>query len=251
MGTPESIETISAGDLKAYHHDYYSPENMILSIATSRDTSEVMAWVRDRLGPLEPAGVAVASTPTPASGRFSRTMEHVAMEKEQIAIYAGGLLPGADSEEAVDLTVATSILSTRLFSELRERKGLAYSTSASVYFDRDFGWYYTTIATGAENYATALEGLSLQTDKLAFDGPRAEEVSQARNQLWGRLMSAKLSRLNQAYYLGLDELLGREPGYDRQMLEKLSQVDMQSVRQAAARHFRTDTWTIGAAGQKP
>lgn len=249
IGTSESIQSISIADLKAYHHKYYSPENMIIAIACSRDTSEVMAWVRDRLGRLEPAGEAAATTITPSTRRFEQTARHLEMDKEQVAIYAGDFLPGADSDETVDLSVAASILSSRLYGELRERKGLAYSTGASIRFDRDFGWYYVSIATGAGNFREAFDGLTLQTDKLAYDGPRQEEINRARNRLWGRLMSAKLSRLNQAYYLALNDFLGRDPGYDRQMLEKLNKVDLQSVREAASRHFRTDTWAIGTAGK--
>jgi len=251
MGTSESIEAITMADLRAHHRSYYSPENMIISIATSRDPAEVMAWVRDRLGPLKPAGQAIASMAAPASHRFERTIEHVELEKEQIAIYAGGFLPGVNSNEALDLAVATSILSSRLYHDLRERKGLAYSTGASSKFEREFGWYYVTITTGSENYGQALESLGLQTDKLAFDGPRQEEINRTRNRQWGRLMSAKLSRLNQAYYLGLDEFLGRKPGYDQQMLELLQQVNIQSVRQVASKYFRPDSWVIGTAGKKP
>lgn len=251
MGTPESIEGITVDDLRNHHHKYYSPDNMILSIATSRDTAEVMAWVREVLAPLPSAGQAIAETTVPNTSRFERSYAHVEMEKEQVAIYAGGFVPGANSREAVDLSIATSILSSRLYGELRERKGLAYSTGASVSFDRKFGWYYLTIATGAENYSAAFEGLALQADKLAFDGPREEEVRRARNRFWGRLMSAKLSRINQAYYLALDELLGRPPEYDRELLEKLTRVDLHSVRQAASRHFRTDGWVIGSAGRRP
>ncbi|MCP4686226.1 MAG: insulinase family protein [bacterium] len=251
MGTLESLEAITVADLKEHHRRQYSPENMIFSIATSRDTAEVLSWVRDRLGSLEPAGLAAAKVLSPALRRFDRSYAHVALEKEQIAIYAGGTLPGANADDAVDLTIATSVLSSRLYSELRERKGLAYSTGASAKIDREFGWYYLSIATGSENYREALEGLELQTDKLAFDGPRDDEVNRARNRLWGRLMSAKLSRLNQAYYLGLDEFLGREPGYDQRLVEKLQRVSVQSVRQAASRHFRPTTWAVGTAGKKP
>lgn len=63
-------------------------------------------------------------------------------------------------------------------------------------------------------------------------------------------MSAKLSRINQAYYLGLDEFYGREIGYDRLLLQKLSKVDVRSIRDAAARYFRPETWVVATAGKK-
>jgi predicted Zn-dependent peptidase len=141
------------------------------------------------------------------------------------------------------------VLSSRLFQKLREKQGLAYSTSAAAKFDRGFGWYHLTIGTATRNYRRALDGLTLQTEKLALDGPTAVEIRTARNRMWGRLMSAKLSRINQAYYLGVNEFLGREVSYDHRLLELLDQVDTQSVRRVASRHFNPSTWVIATAGR--
>ena len=199
MGNPSSIGSITLSDLRRHHAKFYAPGNMILSIVTSRDTSEVMAWVRTGFGAADstaPSACPAAGIPGIASGEI-----HQELAKEQIAIYAGGRLPGVEADEALTAQVAVSILSSRLNEVLRERQGLAYSTGAGSDLQRGFGWYVVNIATGPQNFQTALDGLSLQTEKLALDGPRDAEVKGARNQIWGQLMSAKLSRINQAYYL--------------------------------------------------
>jgi predicted Zn-dependent peptidase len=64
-------------------------------------------------------------------------------------------------------------------------------------------------------------------------------------------MSAKLSRINQAYYLGLDEFMGRTTGYDRQLLQNLMKVSPETVRRAAEKNFRPDLWVVASAGKKP
>jgi zinc protease len=163
----------------------------------------------------------------------------------------GSRLPGASSPAAATLAVTTSILSNRLYANLREKQGLAYATGASSHFDREFGWYYCMISTAPENYQRALGGLILQIDKLRLDGPTDEEIMQAKNAIWGRLMSAKLSRINQAYYLTVDEFLGRELTYDSRLLEELAQVTVESVRRAASKHFRTDSYVLATAGKQP
>jgi len=250
MGSRQSLAAITRNDLRDHHRRFYSPGNMILAVVTSRDTSEAMGWVRTAFG-----GVArldgEAIPAVPALPAYSSGEIHQDLDKEQIAIYAGGRLPGAGSEEAPDLQVAASILSSRLFEILRERQGLAYSTGAGAEFDRDFGWYYVNIATGSENYQSALDGLTVQSEKLALDGPIEAEVRRAKNQIWGRLMSAKLSRINQAFYLALDDFLGRRPGYDRELLDRLEKVSVLSARRAAARHFRPNLWVTASAGRRP
>jgi zinc protease len=249
MGNPATIRSITSDDLRKHHSRFYAPGNMILSIVTSHDTSEVMTWVRTSLGAAKATDQ--ADCPAPGLPGIASGEIHQDLNKEQIAIYAGGRLPGTNSEEALPSQVAVAILSSRLNEILRERQGLAYSTGAGADLQRDFGCYFLNIATGPENYQTAIDGLTLQTEKLALDGPRDSEVKGARNQIWGQLMSAKLSRINQAYYLGLDEFFGRDLGYDKRLLSALGKIDALAVRNMAAKYFRPELWVIATAGKKP
>jgi len=248
MGTPRTISSITVGDLRTHHANFYSPENMIISIATNRELEEVLGWVKADLGQLAAIGF-VSRAGEPADPIPTTKQAHVDLEKEQIGIYLGSSLPGADSDDAAALTVAISILSNRLALNLREKQGLAYSTGAGIRFEREFGWYYCMIGTASANYQRALDGMILQTDKLRLDGPTSKEIRRAKNRLWGRLMTAKLSRINQAYYLGVDEFFGRDLGYDRRFLEELEKVTMEAVRRVASRYFRTDTYVIATAGK--
>jgi len=102
-----------------------------------------------------------------------------------------------------------------------------------------------------QNYQNALDGIQLQIEKLKLDGPTRAELNRACNKVWGRLISAKLSRINQAYYLGVDEYLGRQLGYDKTLLKQLSQVTADSVRKMASKYFRTDVYVLASAGKQP
>jgi predicted Zn-dependent peptidase len=106
------------------------------------------------------------------------------------------------------------------------------------------------MGTGAENYQKALDGIVLQILKLKLDGPTSDEVKKARNQIWGRLMAAKLSRINQAYYLGIDEYLGREIDYDPKFLADLAAVDVQAVQRVAAIYFNDEAYVLATAGKE-
>jgi len=250
MGNFRTVGSITPDDLRNHHARFYSPENMIISIATNRAVPEVLGWVEGTLGRMASSGFASPAGETPDPLTIVKKA-HVDLDKEQISIYLGSVLPGANSNDAAVLTVATSILSSRLYLNLREKQGLAYSTGAGSRFDPEFGWYYCTIGTSAKNYQQALDGLILQINKLKLDGPTAKEVAQARNSLWGRLMSAKLSRINQAYYLAVDNYLGRAVGHDKEFLTQLEQVTVESVRRVASLYFRTDNYVLTTAGRIP
>ena len=147
--------------------------------------------------------------------------------------------------------MATSILSSRLYLNLREKQGLAYSVGAGSTFDKNCGWYYSSIGTASENYQTALDGIILQIEKLKFDGPTLNELNIARNKIWGRLMSSKLSSINQAYYLGVGEYLGRSTTYDKEYLKSLAGVTPESIRRVVAKYFKTDAYILTSAGKRP
>jgi zinc protease len=248
MGTPQTIAAITRSDLKAYHAMFYAPQNMILSIASDRPIDEVKQWVADRFGRLcyPPADYHEPQPPAPVT---KIETDHAEMNKEQINVYLGSPLPGAGDKDAAALEIAASILSQRLYQNLRERDGLAYSVGTGAVFDKHFGWYYSVIGTSAGNFEKARDGIILQIEKLQLDGPTSDEINSARNQIWGHLMSAKLSSINQAYYLGVDEYLGRKLGYDRDYLSALQAVNASDIRRVASKYFRTDRYIMTSAGK--
>ncbi len=248
MGTPETVTAIRIADLRDYHRRYYAPNNIILSVSSSRPASEVLGWLRETFGRIQPVEFEKPEIPEPEP-ITGIEKAHEDLEKEQIYLYLGGMLPSANSPDAAALQVATAILSDRLYLNLREKEGLAYSVGAGAVLDRSFGWYYAAMGTGSENYQKALDGIVLQILKLKLDGPTPDEVKKARNQIWGRLMSAKLSRINQAYYLGIDEYLGREIDYDPEFLAELAAVDVQAVRRVAAVYFNDGAYVLATAGK--
>lgn len=248
MGTPATIGSITVSDLKAYHTMFYSPENVILTIATSQDPATVMQWVSRSFGSLARGGKATAAA-LPPNPVTSIDTAHVELAKEQMSIYLGGPLPGANSPEAASLEIGTSILSERLYSNLREKQGLAYSVGASCFFDKDFGWYYCSMGTTAKKYQQAIDGIKGQLESLRTGGVTPEEIRRARNQIWGRLMSAKLSRINQAYYLALAEYLGQPVTSDADYIKRLTEVTPESVAAAVGKYLRTDANVLVTAGK--
>ena len=249
MGTTETISSITVADLQAYHDKFYAPDNLILSIVTNKDIEEVRAWAYQRFGRLAPlkSEYATAQAPEP---NFETKEQHQELDKEQIQIYIGSSLPGANHPDATTISIASSILSTRLYLNLREKQGLAYSVGAGSQFENKFGLFYAVIGTQSANYQQAVDGILLEIDKLKLDGPTVEELQKAKNEIWGRLMSAKLSSINQAYYLGLDDFYNREVGYDKVYLQELAKISRDDIRRVASAYFKTDGYILTSAGKK-
>lgn len=247
MGDTLTVGSLTVEDLKEHHRRMYAPNNIIVAISTRRPVDEVMEWIKAGLGTLERVDISI---PTVAAPMVRSATPHIELDKEQVQISYGAPIESIDSADVAALRIATSILSSRLYLNLREKQGLAYSVGASVSFDRGFGWYVASIGAGSGKYQAAVDGIKLQIDSLKAFPPSIEEVNRARNQLWGRLMSAKLSRINQAYYLSLNEFFGRPLNWDQTFLNQLGSLTPQTVQAAARKYLNTDQIVIASVGKK-
>jgi predicted Zn-dependent peptidase len=247
-GEPKTIGMISSDDLKEHHKKIYSPENMIITAGTNNDPQKTMLRLKAALGKLPKTGFTPISAARPANIVGIKT-GHQKMEKEQIYIYMGNLLPSVKSPDAAALDVAAVVLSNRLQSNLREKQGLAYSVGAGVSLDKDFGWFVCSIGTSADNFEKARNGIIAEIEKLRKEMPTEEEVESAINSVWGSSLTANLSRINQAYYMGVNEYLGQGYDYDEVYLEQVRRVDKGLVMKTARRWFDIKNYVIATAGK--
>lgn len=248
LGKNETVESFTRQDLLDFHKYSYAPENLILTVVTNYPPDEMLKLVRKYFGDMKSSGKSYPQFSVPEKSRVKKTAQF-RMEKEQVYIYLGNLTCGINSEEAIPLVVATAILSSHLGLELREVQGLAYSVGSTVKFDRDFGWFYVSMGTGWENFDTAKEGILAEISKMKDGIVSERELSRAINSLWGSMLTARLARNNQAYYMGVNEYLGVGYDYEEEYLKKLRKVTKEQVREVAQKYFDTETYTIAYVGK--
>lgn len=248
LGDENTITSITQGDLIDFHRKFYSPKNMILTVVTSLPADQVLALIKNKFGDIAPVDF---STPVIPQPKAITSPEEVSkeMKKEQVYLYLGDLLPGINSPDAPALEVANSILSSRLGLNLREKKGLAYSVGSSVSFDRDFGWFIASIGTRPKNYKEAHDGILDEINQLRENPVTEKELETAKNSLWGNLLFYRLSRINQAYYMGVNEFLGTGYDYDEKHLEKIRAVTTEQVKEAAQKYLDTKNYVLAMVGK--
>ncbi len=247
-GSARTIGGITRDDLIDYHSKFYSAGNMIITIGTNMDADEMMGMVKSAFGAMP----TVAFDPPPAtvgSALVGVKTNHLDMDKEQVYIYLGNMLPSASHEDVPAIRLATAILSQRLSENLREKQGLAYSVGAGATFDKNFGWYLCAMGTGSANFEIARDGILGEIQKLKDEGPTSEELEIAKNSLWGSSLTRNLSRINQAYYMGVSEYLGL--GYDsgKKYIVKMREVTTDQVKSAAATYFDTENYILSTVGK--
>ncbi|MFQ6033054.1 MAG: M16 family metallopeptidase, partial [Candidatus Zixiibacteriota bacterium] len=248
MGDAQSIGAITRDDLIEFHKRFYSPNNMIITVATNLDADQMMNKIKNAFGNLPRVDFPEPQIPAP-SPPSSPVKAKKEMEKEQVYIYLGQPMPGIKSPDAPALALMNSILSSRLGLNLREAKGLAYSVGSSVHFDKDFGWFIASIGTRPQNYQEALDGILGEMKKIKEEKVTPEELEKAKNGIWGRMLFYRLSRISQAYYMGVNEFKGAGYDYDDKYIETLRRVTVDQVKQVAEKYLDTDNYVLAVVGK--
>ena len=129
-------------------------------------------------------------------------------------------------------------LSSRLFVELREKRGLAYDVSAFYPTRVETSQFVTYIGTAPQNTEIALDGLKFEVDRLTDCLLDDEELDTAKSKLLGQYALGKQTNAQIAQILGWYEAIGLGTGFDAAFPAAIEAVTAESARETARRYFR-------------
>lgn len=241
-GNPDTIRAATRDAVVAHYKANYRPNDLVITAAGSLDHDDLVAQVQRTL---EAAGwdLSVEATPvprrstTPALITQGKAVQVIERPIEQANIIVG--VPGivATDERRVVQTVMNSILgggmSSRLFQEIREKRGLAYSVFSFASSYSDAGAFGLFAGTSPKKAPEVAELLVSEFHKLAEHGVSAEELSRARGQLAGGSALALEDTDTRMSRLGKSEISSGEfVDYDA-ALELLDAVTVERVQDLA------------------
>lgn len=244
-GTQESLESITREDLAAFHCRAYAPENLIVSASGSRRAEEILACLRRHFSSWEGGkGDLQALELPPVQEKGERRGVKVHGKKAQEYIQVGILVPEPSAADAPALRVMNAVLSTRLAVQLREKEGLAYSVGSSLEFAKEAGWVRASMGTGKGNRDRALEGMMEIVEGMKENQPTPKEMDEAVHGLWGSLLRSRVTRINQAFYMGVNEHLGLGYRFDEGFFDEIKKVTPEEVQIAARKYLDTSRMVV-------
>ena len=165
-------------------------------------------------------------------------------ETQQSIVMLGYLAPSVNSD-ALDLSDYTALkllntylgngLSSRLFVELREKRGLAYEVSAFYPTRLDASQFVVYMGTAPENTAIALEGLQTEVDRLRSTQLTPEELQASQNKMLGQYALGKQTNSQLAQIFGWYETIGLE--FDTRFQQEVAAVTSEAAQVAANQCF--------------
>ncbi|WP_422748145.1 M16 family metallopeptidase [Mycobacterium sp. WMMD1722] len=252
IGSVESISDMTRNQLHSFHVRRYTPERMVVAVAGNVDHDRVVALVQEYFGPKLVRGRS-AVPPRKGSGRVPGrpSLQIVNRDGEQTHLSMGVRTPGRHWEHRWALAVLNTALggglSSRLFQEVRETRGLAYSVYSTVDTFSDSGALSIYAGCLPERFDEVVRVTTDVLDVVARDGITESECRIAKGSLRGGLvlgLEDSASRMNR---IGRSELNhGRHRTID-ETLEQIGAVTLEEVN-AVARQLLTRPFGAAVLG---
>jgi predicted Zn-dependent peptidase len=184
-GDRDTVQAINAADVRRFFESHYHAGSMVVTLAGPIDHDAALQLVSNAFADVRHTG----HTPSRSAPQAIGSNDSMVDDTEQVHIVIGGrsLARGDEEREALDVVnqVFGGGLSSRLFEEIRERRGLAYSVYSGVSAYTDSGAFQMYAGTQPEHGDEVIELMRSELDKLISDGISDDELDVAVGYLTG------------------------------------------------------------------
>lgn len=251
--TYASVAAITPADLAAWHKEHFHPERIVLGLVGDFRTAEALALVREAFGdwPRGQAGAAaeVAFRDRVPPGVY--LIERPDLAQSSVAIGYQGIRKDAPDFYAVEVMnqVLSGSFASRLFTNIRTQKGLAYAVSGSVGSQWDHpGTTTLFLTTKRETTGAAIDALLEEARNMVAKPPSDEEVAKAKQ----AILNSFVFNSDSPRKILQQQLTFEYYGYPLDWLSRYRQgieaVTTAQVRVAAAKHLRPGEFAIMVVG---
>jgi zinc protease len=245
LGSKASVEAFTRDDLLAFQHRLVVQQNLVLAFAGDVDPDAIAKGVSQRLAGLA-GGPFDAPRPEPEDAPAEIRRAELHKDRNQAHLVIGFRGVSVDDDDRFALEVISQLLAGqggRLFLELRDKQGLAYSVSAASVEGLMPGYFVTYIATSPERLDEARSGLLIELERLLEAPPEDGELERARRYLVGNFVIDQQRNAVHAAQIALNDRYGLGPEPHVTYPERIAAVGAKDVLRVARRIVRLDAYT--------
>ncbi len=252
-GTKETVSGLKRDDFLRYRSKYYYPENMLLSIVGNFKEGKVLKLVEDYFGELEKTG----RKPLSARDNFDQKKPNVFLKKKKtdqahlIVGFRGAEFGHKDKyAEAVLSSILGGGMSSRMFIEVREKRGLAYAVKVGADHGQDTGSFLTYAGVQTAKIKEAKEVIldqyfGLRDRRYKID---KKEFAKAKEYLKGHFALSLENTHAVCDFFSFDELYLGKTRKIESVFEGIDRVKVDDVYRVAENFFREDRLNIAVIG---
>jgi predicted Zn-dependent peptidase len=251
IGSAETVRGVDHETLKGFHQDTYTAANVFVVGAGKLDPDELEAMVEAKLGGL-PAGEPFARNALP--GTPQSRVHFKFKETEQYHVSVGSLGIPASSEDRFAMAALNNVfgggMSSRLFQEVREKRGLAYAVYSYHQAYSDAGAIKTYVGSTTGNVEEAVDVIVREMDKMRTGRVDPEELERTKQQLKSSTLLALESTAARMNRAGRSVILDTELLSPEEIAERIEAVTAEDVMRLANQHLDIEKMYLSAVGPK-
>lgn len=246
LGTVESVNSFGPDSIRAYMERNYVGDHMVLCAAGNVDHDELVDIANDRFHDLKTTGA-----PAPEKAAYVGGEQRLVSDHEQAHIVLGMEGRAYNSDGFYAVQILASILgggmSSRLFQEVREKRGLCYSVYAFHWAFADSGIFGVAASTG-EDEVTDLLPVVLDELRKATETISDEEVIRVRNQIRAGLLMSLESPSSRAGQLARQQILWGRTIPLQETVDRINRITADRVKQIARQIFEAGKVSLAGIG---
>lgn len=255
-GPEENIRAFDRADFVRFNEKYYPPSNLAVVVAGALDHSveldAVERWFGARSAPsVIPSGTQGAPFRADLVEPTKTTLTRRPIEQAHIVL--GFLTGGIEDEDQSALKVLSNILggsmSSRLFHQIRERRGLAYYISSGLSAYSDVGAFRISAGVNLEKIQEALEAIGDQIEKIKSDPVDQAELEKGKENIKGRLDLSMEDSMTIASLFATGEIVRSKIETPDQIVRKIEAVSSADLARVAKKYLRGDRMKMALLGE--
>ena len=243
MKVLENIKNLTKEKVINNYNHLIENSKKVISVVGDIDFEYVKNKLNEALGDISPSkDIPVISSINPLS--CNDYVEIIKPDANQAHIIKGWITESMESEDypallLLNVMLGACGLSSRLFLELRDKKGLAYVVRSSYETFAECGNFYIYIATEPNNINVSLEGFKEEIEKIKNILVSEEELENAKTNMLGKWAYSQENNANQAVLYANYEILNLGFDFNDRAKEKLKKVTVEQIQECAKKYFST------------
>jgi zinc protease len=249
---PETVETLTRAKIESFYKTYYAPNGSTLVITGDFDGAKIEAQLRTIFGGWKAATNAAQKLPELAEQSKRRIYLIDRPGSEQADFRIGNLAIAHSDKDYFALLVANAILGdgtgSRLFLNIREKKGYTYDVSSAAHAPRLRGTFFGSSETRNEVTLPAIREILAEFERMRNEKVSEKDLQNAKNYLNGGFSLSLSTQGGVTNAIVLTHMMGLAPDYLEQYRERIAAVTAEQVKEVARKYIRTDAPTIVVVG---
>jgi predicted Zn-dependent peptidase len=250
LGREDTIRNLRRQDLMGYINAHYNPSQIVIAIAGNFNEVALEKMVAKYFGKTMPAKGATTAERRPPEVHGGVVMKKKPLEQVHLCLGLKGVAAGHRDRYAVYAlnSVLGGSMSSRLFQEVREKRGLAYSIYSFLSGYSDVGTITVYAATRPKEVDRVVDLVCREIRRIGSKGIEPKELARAKNQMKGSLMLSLESSHSRMSKLAKDELTYGSRTSLEEMLTHIDRVTTEQVFTVGRQLFALDHLAITGLG---